>query len=91
MTTSRETDRLDHTALRKLIDEAHALSLDDRLALLKGLVPSIAAQLTPKDFEAFALELRLKGERYYDARQHPGQGKATRHVMGERDLEGRDE
>ena len=42
-----------------------------------------------RDFEALALGLRMKGERFYDAKQHPGKGRATRHVMGERDLEGR--
>ena len=90
ITKSRETHALNHAALRKIIDEAHALSLEGRLTLLKGLIPSVADDLTPIDFEAFALELRLKGERFYDAKQHPGQGKAKRHVMGERDLEGRE-
>lgn len=89
MTTSRETEGFDHPTLRRLVDEANALRLEERLALLKGLIPGIAEQMTPRDFEAFALELRMKGERFYDAKQHPGQGKARRHVMGERDLEGR--
>lgn len=89
MTTSRETDSLDHPALRELVDRIRLLTLDDRLTLLKGLIPSIADEMTPRDFEAFAVELRLKGERFYDAKQHPGQGRAKRHVMGERDLEGR--
>ena len=89
MTTSRETDWMNHPTLRRLVDEANTLTLDERLTLLKGIVPSIAAEMTPKDFEAFATELRMKGERFYDATQHPGKGKATRHVMGERDLEGR--
>lgn len=89
MTTSRETDWMNHPTLRRLVDEANTLKLDERLTLLKGIVPSIAAEMTPKDFEAFATELRMKGERFYDATQHPGKGKATRHVMGERDLEGR--
>ena len=89
MTTSRETDWMNHPTLRRLVDEANTLKLDERLTLLKGIVPSIAAEMTPKDFEAFATELRMKGERFYDATQHPGKGKAARHVMGERDLEGR--
>ncbi len=89
MTTSRETEALNHPALRKLIDEAHKLTIDERQALLKGIIPSIAAELQPRQFEAFALELQLKGERFYDARQHPGKGKDARNVMGERDLEGR--
>lgn len=89
MTTSRETDWMNHPTLRRLVDEANALKLEERQTLLKGLIPSIAAEMTPKDFEAFALELRLKGERFYDATQHPGKGRASRHVIGERDLEGR--
>ena len=89
MTTSRETDWMDHPTLRHLIHAANALELEERLTLLKGLIPGIAEQMTPRDFEAFALELQQKGERYYDAKQHPGEGKATRRVMGERDLEGR--
>lgn len=89
MTTSRETDWMNHPALRRLVDEANGLTLEERLTLLKGIVPSIATEMTPKDFEAFVIELRMKGERFYDATQHPGKGKASRHVMGERDLEGR--
>ena len=89
MTTSQETDWMNHATLRRLVDEANALTLAERLTLLKGLIPGVAEEMTPKDFEAFALELRMKGERFYDAKQHPGMGKATRHVMGERDLEGR--
>lgn len=89
MTTSRDTDWMDHPTLRRLVDEARNLKLEERQTLLKGIVPSIAAEMTPKDFEAFAIELRLKGERFYDATQHPGKGKAARHIMGERDLEGR--
>ena len=89
MTTSRETDGLDHPTLRRLGDEANALCLDDRLTLLKGLVPGVARELAPIAFEGFVVELRLKGERYYEAAHHPGEGRALRHVLGERDLEGR--
>lgn len=89
MTTSPETDRLDHPALRHLVDDADALPLADRVTLLKGLIPLVARQMTPLEFEGLIIELRLKGERYYDALLHPGQGRAHRHVTGERDLEGR--
>ena len=89
MTTSRETEGLDHPTLRRLVDEADALPLAERLTLLKGLVPSIARQMSPIEFESFIHELRLKGERFYDATLHPGKGRADRHVIGERDLEGR--
>lgn len=89
MTTSKETQGLDFGDIRKLIDAAHALSLDDRTTLLKGLIPCITSELSPQDFEAFMLELRLIGERWYDAAEHPGQGRDTRDVPGERSLEGR--
>ena len=89
MTTSGETNELNHPTLRRLVDEADALPLADRRTLLKGLIPSVARQLTPIEFEALILELRLKGERFYDATLHPGKGRAHRHVLGERDLEGR--
>ena len=89
MTTSRETDQLDHPTLRRLVTEIEALPLDDRVTLLKGLIPVVARDLSPKDFDGLVLELRLKGERFYDATLHPGQGRAQRHVIGERELEGR--
>jgi hypothetical protein len=89
MTTSPETNHLDHPVLRRLVHETNALAVADRITLLKGLVPGLARDLPPRDFEALMLELRLKGERFYEAVLHPGQGHATRHVMGERDLEGR--
>ena len=89
MTTSSETEGLNHPELRELVQRANALPLADRMTLLKGLLPSVAAEMTPRDFEGFIVELRLKGERFYDARNHPGQGRNSRHVPGERDIEGR--
>jgi hypothetical protein len=89
MTTSDSTEELNHPALRRLVDAADALSLDDRVTLLKGLIPGVARELSPKEFEALVLELHLKGERFYDAELHPGQGRDSRHVIGERDLEDR--
>ena len=89
MTTSDETEHLKHPTLRRLVQEAEALSIDDRVTLLKGLIPVVARDLSPKEFESFVFELRLKGERFYDASLHPGKGRADRHVIGERDLEGR--
>ena len=89
MTTSRETDELDHPLLRRLVHETNALSLADRVTLLKGLLPGLAREMAPREFEALMVELRLKGERFYEALLHPGQGRDTRRVIGERDLEGR--
>ena len=89
MTTSRETESLDHPAIRELVNDANSMSLAERLTLLKGLIPGIAAEMRPEDFERLTVELRLKGERFYEATSHPKEGRATRHVMGERDVEGR--
>ena len=89
MTTSRETNGLNHPALRGLVEGANAMSVADRVTLLKALVPGVARELTPRDFEGLIAELRLKGTRYYDAVNHPGEGRSLRHVMGERDLEDR--
>ena len=89
MTTSRETESLDKAAIRDLVNNSNSLSLADRLTILKGLVPGIAAEMRPEDFEKLIVELRLKGERFYEATNHPKEGRATRHVMGERDVEGR--
>jgi hypothetical protein len=89
MTTSPETERLDHPAIRDLVNHANAMTLAERLTLIKGLVPGIASEMNPQDFEKLIRELRLKGERFYEATSHPNEGRATRHVMGERDVEGR--
>jgi hypothetical protein len=89
MTTSPKTGSLDHPAIRELVNDANSLPLADRLTLLKGLVPAIATEMAPEDFERLIQELRLKGERFYEATSHPKEGRATRHVMGERDVEGR--
>ena len=89
MTTSPETERLDHPAIRELVNHANAMTLAERLTLFKGLIPGIASEMSTQDFEKLILELRLKGERFYEATNHPNEGRATRQVKGERDVEGR--
>jgi len=89
MTTSPETESLDHPALRELVNDANSMTLAERLTLLKGLIPGVAIEMNPADFERLIVELRLKGERFYEASSHPNEGRATRQVMGERDVEGR--
>ena len=89
MTTSRQTEELNHPAIRELVNGANGLPLGDRVTLLKALIPEIARELSPREFEAIMVELRLKGERFYDALTHPGQGRDSRRVMGERDVERR--
>ena len=90
MTTSRQTDWMDHPTLRRMVNEANEqLTLSERMTLVKALVPSIADQLNGDDFAAFVTEFRLKGERFLEAKEHPGAGRSTRRTLGERDLEGR--
>ena len=89
MTTSINTSTLNPVVLRRLVDEANALPLEDRVTLLKGLIPGTAREMSPPAFTALIAELLLKGERLYEAMSHPGQGRVTRVVMGERDLEQR--
>jgi hypothetical protein len=89
MTTSRETDWMNHPVLRKLVDDANKLTLAERITLVKGLIPAIANQLSPREFEGFIAEIQLKGERFHEARSQKGEGRAARQVPGERDLEGR--
>ena len=89
MTTSPETDGLNHPAIRRLVNAANELTIEERVTLLKALVPEIAREMPPRDFAGMISELQLKGDRFYDALKHPGKGRADRHVMGERDIEGR--
>jgi hypothetical protein len=89
MTTSPETDWMNHPAIRQLVDQANALALEERITLVKGLVPAIADALSEDEYEQFVTFIRLKGERYQEAKSHPGEGRAERHTPGERELEGR--
>ena len=76
-------------AIRSLIDRAATLALEERITLVKGLIPGIADALTEEEYEQFVTFIRLKGERFLEAKTHPGEGRAGRHTPGERDLEGR--
>jgi hypothetical protein len=89
MTTSQETDWMNHPILRHLVDDAKALSVLERITLVKGLVPGIADALTEEEYETFVTYVRLKGERFQEAKAHPGEGRAERQTPGERDVEGR--
>ena len=89
MTTSPETAWMNHPVLRALVDKANTLALEERITLVKGLVPGIADALSDEEYEQFATFIRLKGERYLEAKSHPGEGRADRHTPGERELEGR--
>jgi hypothetical protein len=89
MTTSSATDWMNHPVIRVLVDQANQLTLEERITLVKGLSPAIADQLSEEEYERFATFIRLKGERFLEAKSHPGEGRAERHVPGERELEGR--
>lgn len=89
MTTSEETDWMNHPVLRGLIEQATALTLEERITLVKGLIPRIADALSEDEYDQFVTFIRLKGERFLEAKAHPGEGRAERHIPGERDLEGR--
>ena len=89
MTTSRQTDWMNHPVIRKLVDDANRLTLAERITLVKGLIPGIADQLSAQEFEGFIADIRLKGERFHEAKTHPGEGRATRQTPGERELEQR--
>ena len=89
MTTSRQTDWMNHPVIRKLVDDANQLTLAERITLIKGLIPGIANELSAQEFEGLVADIRLKGERFYEAKSHPGQGRSTRQTPGERELERR--
>jgi hypothetical protein len=89
MTTSDATDWMNHPAIRALVDQANTLALEERITLVKGLIPGIANVLSEGEYEQFVDFVRLKGERYLEAKSHPGTGRAERHTPGERQLEGR--
>jgi hypothetical protein len=89
MTTSEATDWMNHPVIRSLVDQASTLALAERITLVKGLIPSIANGLSEEEYERFVTFVRLKGERYHEAKSHPGTGRAERHTPGERELEGR--
>lgn len=89
MTTSERTDWMNHPALRALVDQANTLTVEERITLVKGLIPAIADGLSEEEYERFVTFVRLKGERYNEAKSHPGTGRADRHTPGERELEGR--
>ena len=90
MTTSRQTDWMNHPTLRRLVNEVNEqLTLSECMTLVKALIPSIADQLDGANFAAFVEELRLKGERFHEAKTHPGAGRSSRQTPGERELEGR--
>jgi hypothetical protein len=89
MTTSKETDWMNHPRLRKIVLEINDLTVAERMTVVKGIIPSIADELSDAEYEEFARGIRLKGERFQEAQAHPGEGRSGRKTPGERDVEGR--
>jgi hypothetical protein len=89
VTTSKETNWMDHPVLRRLVHEINGLSIAERITLVKGLIPAIADELSDREYDGFVEVVRLKGERFHEAQSHPGEGRASRTVPGERELERR--
>jgi hypothetical protein len=89
MTTSEATDWMNHPAIRALVDQANTLALEERITLVKGLIPAIANGLSDEEYERFVTFVRLKGERFLEAKAHPGTGRSERQTPGDRELEGR--
>ena len=50
MTTSKETEWMNHPRLRKLVTAVNELTLAERLTLVKGLVPAIADELSDTEY-----------------------------------------
>ena len=63
MTTSQATDWMNHPVIRSLIDQAATLALEERITLVKGLIPGIVDALSEEEYEQFVTFIRLKGER----------------------------
>jgi hypothetical protein len=75
---------MNHPAIRALVDAAAKLTPPERITMVKGLSPALADALPPEEFDEFIDELRRKGERYREAKSHPGEGRAQRQTPGER-------
>src|SRR6186997_48543 len=50
MTTSEATDWMNHPAIRALVDQANMLALEERITLVKGLIPAIANGLSDEEY-----------------------------------------
>lgn len=69
--------------VRELVHRAHDLEPGERLVLLKGLVPRLVQDLGVVGFSELLLELHTKGQRFEEARTHPGEGSEQRQTPGE--------
>ena len=53
MTTSKETDWMNHPAIRQLVEAAARLTPEERITMVKGLIPALADALPEDDFHEF--------------------------------------
>ena len=78
---------LEHLTEITAVDPATTGRTTDEM--LRFVLRWIANALAEEEYEKFVRFIRLKGERYLEAKAHPGEGRAERHTPGERELEGR--
>lgn len=74
---------LDNQSIRELVHRANDLQPGERLVLIKGLVPGLVDALGADGYDEFMGELRTKGERYEEARTHPGEPNQAKQTPGE--------
>lgn len=74
---------LNNAAIRDLVHRSLALSVGERLVLIKGLVPGLVQDMGFAEFEAFLAEVAVKARRFQEAVDHPGEGRSGRATRGE--------
>jgi hypothetical protein len=74
---------LDNAAIRDLIHRIDALSVGERLVLIKGLVPGLVSAMGLAQFDEFSSEISIKARRFQEAVDHPGEGRHLRAMGGE--------
>ena len=74
---------LNNAAIRDLVVQSRELAPGEILVLIKGLVPGLVAAIGAARFHAFLAEIAVKGHRFQEAVDHPGEGRRTRTTPGE--------
>ncbi|MDQ6758467.1 MAG: hypothetical protein M3Z32_01220 [Acidobacteriota bacterium] len=74
---------LDNARIRELVHRSLELSAGERLVLIKALVPGLIETMGVSEFEAFLGEVAIKGRRFQEAVDHPGEGRKWRVTPGE--------
>lgn len=84
MTPGDESDHHYHRTLRYLAS-SYALPVQDRVALIRGLIPSVARELPPFEFDALIAELRKMGQQRGASGASPDDGLPRRPTVDESD------